>query len=961
MLFLSLLREIKQTLGRYLALMMIIALGVGFFAGLKVTDPAMRTSMHKYLTENEFYDFRLISSLGFEKQDIDYIKEKISARAVEEGISFDIISEVDKTQYVLKAISIPEEINKIVLVDGAFPTKDDECLADIKSFDSSYIGKQIEISSTNEADDKEHFKYDSYKIVGLVKTPLYIQYERGTTTLGTGVLDGFFYVNNGAFDVDYYTDVYVKLDSDPALYSDEYDMLIDDNEDAIQKTLDIAAENRYQRIVAEANEKLNDAKKELADKRADGQKELDDAKVELDDAKKKLDSAKKSIAEYEDMETQLQNGLDEMLANITQKEQAMAINPEMVDQAQYQGLVATYQENSAKLYTLQSSLKDAKRKYKSGKKEYEDGLTEYEDGLKEFDEKIADAEDKIADAQEEIDDIEEATTYLLGRDSNAGYVCFESDSTIVGAIANVFPVFFFLVAALVCMTTMGRMVEDQRTQIGVFKALGYSNSSIMAKFVIYSGSAAMIGAAIGFTVGTIVFPKAIWFAYQMMYNTRGVDYYFDARMLFISFIVSFICSVGVTLVSCRVEMTEMAASLMRPKAPKAGKRIFLEYIPFFWNRLKFLRKVSLRNIFRYKGRLIMMVMGIAGCTALLVAGFGVYDSIADIAVNQYTNIAYYDLDITLKNGADGSVRAMEKIDYTEDDYILFYHTSVDMKFGKNTKNIYLNVYEDGANIEKFYDIHDNKGNHISMADLAEDEIIINKGLCDRYGMKLGDSITISSEDMQPVQFKVGGINQNFIYNYMYMNTSTYEKYIGALPEKKNLYAVVHEGEDAHEIGAKLMGDSSVSVVIPTNDMLDRVGNMMKSLNIIVYLVIGSAMALAAVVVYNLTNINISERVREIATVKVLGFYKEETRAYVFRENILLAIMGAAVGLVVGKFFHAFIMSQIVVDLITFDVRVTPLSYGLSFILTIVFTLIVNFFMGHKLDEISMTESLKAVE
>lgn len=961
MLVRSTLREIKDSIGRYLALLLIVAIGVGFFAGLKVTDPALRISMHTYFTENEFYDFRLISSLGFGEDEIEYLKNNIDARYVEESIAFDVMMEHEATGYLIKAISIPKDINKIIFISGEMPKYENECVVDAALFDESAIGTTIYVADGNEKEDSEKFTYSSFKITGIVKSPLYIQYERGTTSLGTGVLDGFIYVNEEAFNVDYYTDCYVKLDSDPELYSDEYDSLIDANKDKIQSVLDTAAEMRHKSIVDDATKELKDARKELEDNKISTGKELADAKSELDSAKKKLNDGKKQIEEYEALEIQLKDGLDQMLEAINQMEMAKTYSPEMFDATQYNALVQQYQENSAQLYTLQAGLEKARKEYKSGKAEYEDGLAEYEDGVKEFNDKIAEAEEKITDAQSEIDDIEEASTYLLERDSNAGYVCFESDSTIVGAIGNVFPIFFFLVAALVCMTTMNRMVEDQRTQIGVLKALGYSNGAIMGKFAFYAGSSAFLGTVIGFALGTFGFPQAIWYAYQMMYNTRGVDYYFDGKMLIISFVVAFICSVGVTLVSCRVEMTEMAASLMRPKAPKAGKRIFLEYIPFFWNRLKFLRKVSLRNIFRYKGRLIMMVMGIAGCTALLVAGFGVYDSIADIAENQYTNIALYDLDITMKNGVEGSVRAMEKIDYTEDDYILFYHTSVDMKFGKNTKNVYLNVYDDGANIEKFYDIHDSKGNHISMADLAENEIIINKGLCDRYGMKLGDKITISSEDMQPVEFKVGGINQNFIYNYMYMNTSTYEKYIGALPEKKNLYAVVHEGDDAHEIGAQLMGDSSVSVVIPTNDMLDRVGNMMESLNIIVYLVIGSAMALAAVVVYNLTNINISERVREIATVKVLGFYKEETRAYVFRENILLSIMGAAVGLVVGKFFHAFIMSQIVVDLITFDVRVTALSYGLSFILTIIFTLLINFFMGPKLEAISMTESLKAIE
>ena len=940
---------------------MIIALGVGFFAGLKVTDPAMRRSMHAYLTDNEFYDFRLISTLGFEQEDIDYLKANLDARAVEESISFDFIADYGTTSYVLKAISIPEKINKIVLVSGSMPTNENECLADNHVFDEASIGQKLVVSGSNEAEDREHFKEKEYKIVGLVKSPLYIQYERGTTTLGSGVLDGFIYIKQAAFEVDYYTDCYVKLDSDPALYSEEYDNLIDSYEDAVDEALDTVADNRYNRIIDDAQAELNDAKEEFEEKKSEGQEELDSAKEELEDAKKQLRDAKSKISEYEEQETQFKAALDEMLSGINQMDQLRNVNPAMVDEQQYSLLKAQYQEYSANLYTLQSGLTTARKEYDKGIKEYEDGLKEYEDGLAEFNEEIADAEKEIADAQQEIEDIEEASTYLLTRDENAGYVCFESDSTIVGAIANVFPVFFFMVAALVCMTTMNRMVEDQRTQIGVLKALGYSNGRIMLKFVSYSGSAALIGASLGFVLGTVGFPQAIWYAYQMMYNAGGISYYFSPFMLTISFLVGFVCSVGVTMISCRYEMAEMAASLMRPKAPKAGKRIFLEYLPFFWNRLKFLRKVSLRNIFRYKGRLFMMILGIGGCTALLVTGLGIYDSIADIAVNQYSNISLYDMDITLKNSADSQVKVLEDYGYDKENYILYYHTSADMKAGKNTKNIYLNVYEDDVKLEGFFDLHDQDGEHIDISSLKDNEIIINHGLCDRYGIKKGDTITLSSDSMEPVQFVVAAINQNFINNYAYLTRSVYEKNVGEIPETKNAYLNIKDGEDAHEIGAKLMNEKSITTVSASVDMLDRVENMMESLNVIIYIVIGCAMALAAVVVYNLTNINISERVREIATVKVLGFYKEETRAYVFRENILLSIMGAAVGLVLGKFLHAFVMSEIVVDLITFDVRINTVSYVVAFFLTILFTFIINLFMGRRLDEISMTESLKAVE
>ena len=647
-------REIKETIGRYIALVLIIALGVGFFSGLKVTDPAMRQAMQQYFKDTSFYDYRLISTLGFEEEDVEYVAENVSARAVEGSVSFDVLADYADSSHAIKAISIPTNVNTIVLESGRLPENDDECLVDSYLFDASTIGNTIKISSNNEKEDRENFKYSQYTIVGTVKSPLYIQYERGSTTLGSGVLDGYIYINKGGFDVEYYTDIYVKLDSDLEIYSDEYKDLIDGKEDEVQKALDEAANNRYDRIIADAYDELNDAKEEFETSKEDGATELADAKEELDSAKKQLDSAKAQIEEYEAQESQLKSMLDLLLLDPTQQEAAG--------------------ELSVQLYTLQVGLETAKTEYANGLAEYNEGLAEYEEGLEEYNTKIADAEAEIADAEAEIEDIEEANTYLLTRDSNVGYVCFESDSTIVGAIANVFPVFFFLVAALVFMTTMNRMVEDQRTQIGVLKALGYSNGSIMGKFVFYSGSAAFIGTALGFVAGTIAFPKAIWFAYKMMYNTSEITYFFSPAMLLISFVVAFVCSVGVTFISCRYEMGEMAASLMRPKAPKAGKRIFLEYLPWFWSRLKFLKKVSLRNIFRYKGRLFMMVLGIGGCTALLVAGFGIYDSIADIAVNQFTNISKYDIDITLKDGATDTVAPLENMGYTVDDYLLYYHT-----------------------------------------------------------------------------------------------------------------------------------------------------------------------------------------------------------------------------------------------------------------------------------------------
>ena len=961
-LWLTTFREIKESLGRYLAILAIVAIGVGFFAGLKVTDPALRESMNIYFKDNSFYDYRMISTLGFEAEDVDEVKELDNVRAAEGSCYFDIILEdEDENTDIFRFQTITEDVNTITLVAGRLPESANEFVGDNYLFSEEDVGKTFFVSSSNESEDSEKFSVSELTMVGIAKSPLYIQYERGSTSLGNGVIDGFAYVNSDTFDVDYFTEIYVKLDSDEMIYSDEYEAVIDSTEDYFEENLDIIANERYSRIYDEANEKLSDAEATLEDEKADALSDLEEAKNTLDEAQEELTQAKESLDDNEALLATTKENLDSLKAQIDQIASVKESTPWLLDAttlASYEVMLTQYGEGTAAYETGMASLEAGKKEYEEGLAEYEEGLADYEEGLAEYNEKIADAEEKIADAKADLAELEEPETYLLTRDSNVGYACFESDSNIVSGISGVFPIFFFLVAALVCMTTMSRMVEDQRTGIGVLKALGYDNGSILMKFSFYSGTAALSGALIGFIFGTIIFPKAIWYAYQMMYDTRDVDYYFSLSALIISIVVALICSVGVTFVACNVELFEMAASLMRPKAPKAGKRILLERIPFIWNRLKFLMKVTLRNIFRYKGRLFMMILGIGGCTALLATGFGIYDSIADICENQYENISLYDVAITLKNPTENNVEALDELGYAREDYYIYYETSVDVITKKGTKNIYMDVLDGDYDIDNFYSLHTISYDKLELPGLGQ--AIINKRIADTYDLKVGDTINLYSEDTGKFEVEIAGINQNFIYNFVYITKETYESKTGLSYEPKSVYLNLN-GEDAHEALANIMEKEGITSVVASVDMLERVNNMMESLNIIVLLVLASAAALAFVVVYNLTNINIAERVREIATIKVLGFYKGETCAYVFRENIILSAIGGFIGLFLGKLLHTFVMSKIVVDLITFDVRINALSYLYSFLLTVGFTFIVNLAMNKKLDEISMTESLKAVE
>lgn len=914
MIWKSTFREIKESLGRFLAILAIVALGVGFFAGLKVTQPAMLETAQRYFDKTSLYDYRLISTVGFSEDEVETIKEQKDVAAAEGAVTFDIICESGGKERVIKMHSITENVNRLVLVDGKLPENASECVVDSNLYDASMIGKTIKLSGDNDADDLEHFSSREYKITGIVQSPLYSQFERGSTSLGNGRVSGFVYLLPEGFADDYYTEVYVKFDQDFPLYSTEYDDYIDQKQDAWEAlTKDLAAE-RYMNVRKEAKDKLSDVKKQLAEKKEETKSQLDDAKIQLEDAKSQIEEGEKQLADAKKQ-------LGESKTQIAEKE---------------------------------AELSDAKKQYEDGKKEYEDGLSTYN-------KEIEKAEKKISDGEKTLQELKEPDTYVLGRDTNVGYVCFESDSGIVDGVADVFPIFFFLVAALVCVTTMNRMVEEQRTQIGVLKALGYSEHTIMAKYMFYSGSAALTGCVAGFALGTVMFPKVIWYAYGMLYKMESLVYVFDWKLAVISVTVSLICSVGTTFVSVRRELTEVAAELMRPKTPKAGKRVFLEYLPFIWKRLKFLQKVSMRNIFRYKKRFFMMVVGISGCSALLVTGFGVRDSVTGIITQQYTQIQTYDIGITYSSSV--AQKQKDELENKEKDgvknFVFVAEKSMDLVGEEKTKSVSLIMADPDSDITPFINLHTEKKEPIAFP--QKGETVISAKVADELGIKTGDTVTLQDSDMKTLKVTVSGVCENFVYNYVYLSADTYAEQMKAEPEYKTAFVSVSEGTDAHLLGTALMAMADVAAVNISQDDMERFSSMMSSMDLIVAVIILCAAGLAFIVLYNLTNINITERVREIATIEVLGFYENETAAYVFRENTILTFLGALVGLVLGVFLHRFVMSQIVVDMVSFDVHVKQISFLYSLVLTMVFTWFVDRLMRKKIDAISMTESLKSVD
>ena len=1056
-------REIKKSFGRYFAILAIIALGVAFFSGLKITQSVMVHSADVYLKDLQFYDYRLVSTLGFTEENVEALAEKEDVRAAEGAISAEVLyKDAGENERVIKMHSITEKVNKLKLVAGEMPQSADECVVDSALFSGDAIGSKLVLSENNTADDLDKFAYKEYTITGLVQSPCYIQFERGNASIGNGRISGFAYILKDGFAVDYDTEIYIKFDEDYDIYSDEYDSYMDAKEADWEAYTKEQADIRYEKIVKDAQDELDEKKEELEEKRAEAEVELESAKQQLTDGETEISDGKNQIAsaktELSAKASELQSGKDALSSKAAELESAsqqisgqesalaakkaeyeqglnayLAAKQQVTDQRNsleaakaqltentpgYEEMLAQIEagltevagaeaELNAKnaeleaaagqLSSAESQLAAAKQQIEDGKKalaaaeaeltdgenqlaaakeqidekedqleaaetELADGLLQYQENQSEFDEQMQDADDQIADAQSKIDEIEKPETYVLARNTNVGYVCLKNDSGVVKGIANVFPVFFFLVAALICMTTMNRMVEEQRTQIGVLKALGFSEGKIMGKYLFYSGSAAISGTLIGYVLGIHFFPLVIITAYGIVYKMGGIYYVSDLPLALVSLTVAVFCSVGTTWLSCHKELKEVAADLMRPKAPKAGKRVFLEHVPFIWKRLKFLQKVSVRNIVRYKKRFFMMVIGISGCTALLVMGFGVRDSVVAVADQQYEEIQLYDIGVTLKAGkmpGEADLKSLDSALEKENAAGMYaMEKTIDLVTDKGTKSIHMVAVENPDEVGDFISLHTKKQEPIAYP--KEGEAVLSKKVAETYAVKKGDTILLRDSDNNEMHLKVTGICENHIYNYVYIAPESYEKQIGDVVFK-NVYVRLPDASDIHEVSAALMKADGVTAVTVNSDMLSRISQMMSCMNYIVIIIIICAGALAFIVLYNLNNINITERVREIATIKVLGFYPKETASYVFRENMVLTAIGCGLGLILGKWFHRFVMGEIQIDMVSFNVQINAVSYLFSVLLTMGFAWIVNCMMTGKLERINMAESLKSID
>ena len=924
-------RSIRNSFGRFLAILAIIALGVGFMCGLVQSNPSFMLTGNTYIADHKMFDFRLISTIGFDEEDISKISSLEGIADAEGAYSADVVARLSSQEETLRSQvrihSLTTGVNLLKLESGRLPESADEIVIDAYLFSDpdAVIGEQLILSGTAGQDDADYLTYDVFTVVGTVRSPVYIDFQRGTTDVGSGQLTYFAYATEDAFDMEYYTECYVYCDTGLDAYSDEYDAFAEAKEDELQGEVEEIINARFRDLMDESHEDLAEGIADLEEARADACDELNDARDELEDARVELQDAWEQL---EDTREQLE---------------ALPMVP------------SQYQE----------AYDEALAEYEDGYAEYQDGLIEYYEGLRDFDAQMTAANMELSYMSGVLANTEDPEVYVLGRDTNTGYLAFDNDAGIVKGLANVFPVFFFALAALVCSTTMQRMVMDERSIIGTMRALGYTDISIIMKYAVYAGSAAVIGAVAGYYAGINLFPFVIWDVYGMMYGFSDLMLQESIPLFILAIIVSLICSVGVAVVTAAGELTGMPAELIRPKAPAAGKKIMLEKMMGLWKRLRFTEKVSLRNVFRFKKRMSMMIIGIAGCSALLITGFGIRDSITDVVDLQYDNITTYRLDALIKDGKSED----QALDDIEDANALLgtsyrgisvraenvTHTSSDI-----VRDVTLFISSDPS----VGDALKAASEGVAMPWPGDGEIAISSKLADKNDLHAGDMITLGyGDEGREFTLRIAYVFDNYIFHYAFINEVTYEDVFGKAYRASDIL-IVNEVDEAsldYDMSRELNLTNDFSDVRVTEQSRVSFASTMDKMNVIVVLLIGCAAALAFIVLFNLNNINISERVREIATIKVLGFSRTETGAYFFRENFILVFMGYIVGIPLGVALHRFVIDKIEMDMVTFECKILHISYLYSILFVILFSIIVDLVMRIKIDSIDMAESLKSAE
>ena len=1010
-------QKMRKNIGRFLSVLFIVALGVGFFAGLRETTPDIQTTLDNYYDEHNLMDFKIISTGGLNEDDVSSLKALENIQKVIPSYSVDTLINGEE----VRVHAIEEEINNVDLKSGRMPEKNNECVADATKYK---IGDTLTITKTSVDGILSTLEYT---VVGLADSPLYLSRQMGIASIGTGELASFIYVPRENFDSEYYTEIYLtaKGTLDEVAYEDGYDELKDLLLEELEELAPIRETKRYEEILEEATIEIRKIESEAESEISDAENKLNDALNEINSGREEINSAKNELSKNEqrvNMEeqnglTQINNArtswqesydlfvsslnsyglninaLDSTIKSInmeiTNLEQLLStMTEEDESYATYKGALDTLnieKENLQTLITTRDTLNKGKEEIDANEQKLKEEITsarseiesarneiaaneetidaayqEYLAGVEELNTQKQRLEEEIADAKSALNEIEKPEWYLLDRSDNNGYISIWDDAAKVDAIAGIFPIFFIVVVALMCFNTMNRMVEEERGEIGTLSSLGYGSFSIINGYLFYIFFATVIGVTVGLLVGYTLIPNVIYSIYNANYILPKLEINMKLLPFFIMILITLGLMSMIAIISCLKELKNVPATILRPASPKAGKKVFLEHIKFIWKRLSFTGKVTARNMFRYKKRIIMTVLGVVGSTALLLTGFGLRDSISGLADLQYGKINHYDALLVFQNSyqsLDSNIlNELESTNITE--YKPIYQASFTFEAKNLSHDVYLIVLSNPEEIDKFITFNSKVNEEFNF---PSDGVIISEKMASLLDVKIGDFIKIRNSNNELVVLPVSEIVENYTMHYVYMNEETYEKYFETDLEYNMIMANLDDEANHDELANSWMGTGLISTINFTEDNIEVFDNMVGGLNLIVLLIIGASCALAFIVLYNLTTINIAERIREISTLKVLGFYDKEVSSYVYRETLFLTIFGIILGLVAGIFLHMYVINVAETDNILFLHNILWPSYIYSFLIIIFFTIIVQIITNRRLKKIDMVESLKSVE
>lgn len=992
-------RAIKKSFPRFLSLIIMSLLGVLVFVGLQATSPDMLKTLDNYYDKGNVYDIKIISTMGLIEDDISSLKKLSGIKAIEGIYSKDILLEINESKYVINISSLPKNINKIELIDGKLPTKDNEIVIE-KNYlkDTHYkIGDTIII-------EDEDFNNKEFTIVGTIISPLYFnntdsEQTRGVSTLGTGSINYYAYVLPTTFNQEYYSSIYITVETakEEITSKKDYLTLIDNVYNKIDEIKTTQEDNRYNKIYneayaeiekseQEANTELNKVKKDLDSAKKDlnkaktqldsTKKQLNTYKKELDNAKKQLDNGKtqykNALSQYNIEENKLSETINLLKTNITSLENNLktldsnsqeyqiysqelsTLKTQLNILEQLQSTKETLEKGEKEYNTNYANYNSAYKQYQSGLSSYNKGIKEYEKGLKEYENAKKELVEEINSAKEELNDIEKPTWYIYERADDQTYSAYIDQTVSIKNLSAIFPLVFYGVAILVSLISMNRMVEDDRGEIGTLKSLGFSNREIISKYIKFSLSATLIGGLIGTILGLTGIPYLIFVIYNTLFVLPNFHMGLNLGISLTGILIAVICICGASIITAYKVLKDKPATLMRPKPPASGKKILLENVKILWNHINFSKKITIRNIFRYKKRVLVTIFGITGCTALMLCGFGIKDSIADLTQMQYEKTFTYDGIVYTKKLSNEDISTIFSSEYIKDTIL-----SEQITGTLNDSNITMLTVANNEELSKILNPLNKDNKKVS---LTKNEVLITDKLADIYDINKGDTITILDTENNTYKFKVSDIVKNYMGHYIYLNQSTLEKYKEYTPNSVYLKTTKKlSTNEKEELSQDLLTHDSVINFIHTDELKDNTQNVLKSLDKVIAVLVILAASLSFVVLYNLSNINITERKREIATLKVLGFYDKEVDNYITKENLILTIIGIALGLIAGYFLTYVVIGTVEMENSRFLREVTALSCIYTSIISLTFTFIVNFVTHFTLKKIDMIESLKSVE